>query len=413
MATRYTERFRLAKPDFRTSPWSSLLNNNTDLIDALFYRTLQASNIDTYENSMTVVPGQIIYDPIDGGLWFNNTEHVTEAVGGFIDERNANPTYWNGLQIGIQAKGQWQRDTFYPIDSLVYDATEGLSGIALIAHTSPSTGSMRDDPDNWIFLVDSGGGGGVPATSVTFDDTGLTITGTNVQEGLAALDAALDAAVDDIAANTAAIVSHTASITTITSDYLSKAGNLSGIEDAATARANIGAASIADIAGDAVKYTAQTLSAPEKAQATTNIGALPLLGGTISGNLTVSGNASFGGAFSVTLGDAKIYGYGGNANQGVVRFKSDSTAYLHYDATKFSFSHLVYGSNGRLWGASDFSSVPPQATTSMRWVSGGVQTSATESAPYIMTSYDAGLGTGVRRYLQYYINGTWFTVGFV
>ncbi len=415
MTTAYTNNFRLAKPDFRTSPWSSQLNNNADLIDDLIFRLMQAGSISTYANSTVVSPGEIIYDPIDGGLWFNNTEHTTEAIGGFVDERGANPTYWNGLQLGIQAKGQWQRETFYPLDSLAYDATEGLAGICIVAHTSPSTGSMRDDPDNWIFLVDSGGGGGIAATSVTFDDTGLTITGVNVQEGLAALDAALDAAIDDIAANTTAIATNTTAIATINSDFLTKAGNLAGIADAATARANIGAASTSDIAANTVQYVAQTLTAPQKAQANTNIGSLPILGGTISGNLTVSGNASFGGTFTVSLGDAYVKGYGGNVNAGVVRFNGAGTAYIYYDASKFNFSHLAYASNGRLWGSSDFASVPTQGATSMRWVYGGViGPGASEVAPYVVSQYDPGTtGNIYGRYLQFYIAGVWYTVGFL
>lgn len=198
MTTTYTSRFRLNKPDFRTSPWSAQINENADMLDDLLYRVMQANSVVLFENNLEVDIGQIVFDVISATLWINNTTHTTIAEGTFADERGANPDYWGGLQLGISPKGQWQRDTFYAVDDLAYDASEGLSGICIAPHTSSSTGSMRDDAANWVFMVDSGGGGGIPATGVSFDDTGLIITGTNVQEGLEALDAGLDDVTNDL-----------------------------------------------------------------------------------------------------------------------------------------------------------------------------------------------------------------------
>ena len=421
MATTYTSRFRFAKPDFRTSPWSSQVNENMDRIDEVFYKVLQAASISIYSTSLLVEPGQILYDPDGGGtLWINNTEHTTQSTGSFADERIANPTYWTGLSVGIQAKGQWQRETFYPLNCFAYDATEGLAGICIAEHTSPNTGSMRDTPeaDNWIFLVDSGGGGGVPATSVSFDDTGLSITAVNVQAAIAAEDTRVGA----VSASLAGTQTDVSNLQTLTSglnvsDTLTKSGNLAGIADKAAARANIDALGPGDVVANAVLYTAQTLTDPQKAQANTNIGSLPVIGGTLTGTLTISAGGFTVVDNSSVKGEFKVYKYSSDDTKGIIRFGTAGTAYLLWDATKFTASHLVYASNGRLWGASDFSSVPPQAATSMRWVSGGsVLLDASESSPYIVSAaYSNGSGgvLSTRRYLQYYINGSWFTVGFV
>jgi hypothetical protein len=420
MATTYTTRLRLNKPDFRTSPWSAQINENMDRLDEVFYKILQANSIIIYQTGLLVEPGQILYDPDGGGtLWINNTEHTTEATGAFVDERLANPTYWSSLSVGVQAKGQWQRDTFYPLNCFAYDSTQGLAGVCIVEHTSPSTGSMRDSPeaDNWIFLIDSQGPATTPATDISFDPTGLTITEVNVQLAIAAEDERIDNAATVVAGvidDVTALQALTAGLNV--SDTLTKSGNLAGIADAATARANIGALGPGDVVADAVLYTAQTLDAGQKAQANTNIGSLPSIGGTMTGTLTISaGGANITDNTTIT-GELKVNKYAGDTAKGIIRFNAAATSYLYWDAAKFNFSHLAYASNGRLWGASDFSSIPPQATTSMRWVSGGTTTGQlNESSPYILSAFqfDGVNNINTRRYLQYYINGTWYTVGFV
>lgn len=419
MTTTYTARFRFNKPDFRTSPWSSQLNENADRIDDIIYRLMQAFSIGIYQNSLLVEPGNILYDPDNGSLWLNNIEHTTLATGSFSDERVANPSFWSGMQIGIQAKGQWQRDTFYALDALAYDASEGLAGICIVDHTSPSTGSMRDDAANWIFLVDNSAGGGVPGADVSFDPTGLTITSTNVQDAIAAEDARID----DAATVVAGVISDVNALQVLTSgldvsQILTKSGNLAGITDAAAARANIGALGEEDLpASTSVLYTAQTLDAGQKAQANANIGSLPAVGGTMTGTLTISaGGANITDNTTIT-GELKVNKYSGDTAKGIIRFNAAGSSYLYWDASKFNFSHLAYASNGRLWGSSDFSTASFGAT-SFRWISGGVGSQInTETSPYMVSHIVTIDGTNnnityARRYLQFYIAGTWYTAGY-
>lgn len=225
MTTRYTTRFRLNKPDFRTSPWSSQLNENADKIDEVIYKMMQANSIASFENNVVVELGTVLYDATTTTLWINNTEHTTVATGDFEDERFAHTEYWTQLQLGIEAKGQWQWDTFYPVNSLAYDASEGLAGLCSIEHTSPSSGTMRDDADNWIFLIDSGGGGGTPATSIAYDDTGQTITAENVQDAIDALDDDLTSVASDVSTLGSTVTSLSSSTAPKTAEYIVKSAD--------------------------------------------------------------------------------------------------------------------------------------------------------------------------------------------
>lgn len=211
------------------------------------------------------------------------------------------------------------------------------------------------------------------------------------------------------------------------SDYFTVANlfsEVSGDTDKATARTNIGAASADDVVSTAVRYdAAQSLDDTQKGQARSNIGAFPSIGGTVSGTLTATGKITAQAGLDVTNGTFYNYGYSSDNNKAINYFRSDGAAYLRYGISGdyFEFNKHVYSSAGRLWGTNDFSSVSFGAT-SMRWVTGGTfdtgSASAPEASPYLISSvrgssYGPGYVTGTKRYLQYYINGTWYTVGFV
>lgn len=208
MTVTYSDRFRLNKPDFRTSPWSSLVNENTDKLDEILYNILQAAAIGPYENDAAVEAGQILYDTALGSLWICSVSHTTKATGTFADERAENPDDWTQLNLGIEIKGQWANDTFYAVNAMAYDATEGLTGICTDEHTSGSTGSMRDEIDKWDIIFDSQGGGGIAANTVSYDDTAQAFTAANVQDAIdetntridteAELVSTLETSVDDL-----------------------------------------------------------------------------------------------------------------------------------------------------------------------------------------------------------------------
>lgn len=206
-------------------------------------------------------------------------------------------------------------------------------------------------------------------------------------------------------------------------EYFKKADNLAGI-NAATGRNNLNVYSKTEvdnaIPSYVLKYSAQTLSAGEKAQARDNIGAmaagdyLPTSGGTIAGAIAV------GGYLTVASGKITLKGWSGEAEQGALYFGASETHYLRYNGSNYIFANAVaYASNGRLHGSGDFAS----PVTDMRLVHAGDfsdQTSANESWGAVMSSLwqtsDGGFGVRTwqrRRYVQLYRPSTgWVTVPF-
>src|SRR5690606_33281292 len=110
----------------------------------------------------------------------------------FQDERDANPTYWTSVQFGLNPRGQWQRNTAYAYYDLAYDPSESVSGLCLVPHTSPPTGSMRDEADKWVFIIDIQAGGSIGASDIVFDDTNVPFPAINVQVAIDATNTRLD-----------------------------------------------------------------------------------------------------------------------------------------------------------------------------------------------------------------------------
>lgn len=211
------------------------------------------------------------------------------------------------------------------------------------------------------------------------------------------------------------------------SDYFQAANlfsEITGDTDKATARSNIGAIAASDVVTTAVRYdAAQALDSTQQATARGNIGAFPSVGGTVSGALTATGKIT-GTMIEASNGVLYTLGYSGNAGSGVISFGNSGQRTLSYGAAGsggdyyvFANAH-VYSLAGRLWGSNDFSlSQLGGGTTSMRWIYGGLRSGYVtgDASPYVLSGLnDPGTtpASMYLRYLQYYINGTWYTVGF-
>ena len=136
---------------------------------------------------------------------------------------------------------------------------------------------------------------------------------------------------------------------------------------------------------------------------------LPLTGGTISGTLTVS------------YGHIMPYR---NGATGVLYLGSGATdRYLYYDGTNYSFAAgILNTAAGRIWGTGDWTRPVSSArigghagdfahtTTNAEPYAGAVLTGSTGTAPW-----PGGLQawTGRYRFNQIYVEGTWYTAGYV
>lgn len=200
MTTTYTSTLRLAKPDFRSGPWGSLINANADAIDAAITNALAAANIVVWMNATAYEIGDIAMDDdvSPPTFWICATAHTSPASPTtFATHRAANPTYWTSLTFGIRPRGEWANEEDYGYYDIAYDSTLGIVGLCLIAHTSSAApDTIQDDAANWVFIVDLPSVGTTPASNISFDNTTAALPGapTNVQTALDAVDSRIDAA---------------------------------------------------------------------------------------------------------------------------------------------------------------------------------------------------------------------------
>jgi hypothetical protein len=183
MTTEYTSHFNLPMPDFRTAPWSDLVNGAIDQIDKAMYSIMLAGQIDVWATATAYTPGTLRFDAVLSTIWLCTTSH-TSGVGTFAADRAAHPSYWTGLSFGINPRGVWQNATAYGYYDFAYDNVLGVSGICIIPHTSNASGTIRDDAANWAFLVDLPSIGVTPAVQVSYDNTASEMTADNVQDAI-------------------------------------------------------------------------------------------------------------------------------------------------------------------------------------------------------------------------------------
>jgi hypothetical protein len=179
----------------------------------------------------------------------------------------------------------------------------------------------------------------------------------------------------------------------------------------------VGGLTAPDVAASYVSFaTAQTLNATQQAQARTNVNSQANLGftpvnkagDTMTGNLIIQGDVT---AYRTAT-----------PTTGVIFLNSSGTRYLYYDGTNYNLTGAIcIASNGRLWGANDFSAVPSAGVTQVRLAFAAdysIPGNNTMQEPYggaVHTGAQAGMaGVNVirHRYLQYLLSGSWYTAGY-
>lgn len=95
----YTANLRLAKPDFNAEGWDTLINANSDVLDAFLGQfntglTLQG----VWLNSTLYAAGVAVVDSLTGHIWYLNTSYTTSpSPVTFAADRASFPTYWTDV----------------------------------------------------------------------------------------------------------------------------------------------------------------------------------------------------------------------------------------------------------------------------------------------------------------------------
>ena len=190
--TEFTQNYGMNKPDFNESIWHDEVNDNFDLIDAIFFGFTGLSNfVGTWTNSTNYLIGNRVFDDVAGTIWQCLVDYTSAGDGTFLGDRTVNPTYWIQVTSLPLVRGAWQNDTLYLNGEIAYHSAEGVFGRAAQQHTSLSApNTMRDDAANWEFFFDLQAG--LTADQIAFVPAG----------GIAATD--VQAAVEEVEADAAA-----------------------------------------------------------------------------------------------------------------------------------------------------------------------------------------------------------------
>lgn len=153
--TDYTKHFKLVKPDFNVIGWHDPVNDDFDAIDAALYAITGLTGINgNWANSTDYVQGDRVFDPDDGTLWQAAVTHTSATLGTFAADRAANPTYWIIMDTGFSIRGAWTTATFYQVGDMVYDTTEHVVAVCVVAHTSTTDIRTDQAAGKWVWLAD-------------------------------------------------------------------------------------------------------------------------------------------------------------------------------------------------------------------------------------------------------------------
>jgi hypothetical protein len=310
--------------------------------------------------------------------------------------------------------------------------------LCTIKHTSTSTGSILDDKDYWVFLLDMSDVGLVTATAVTYSNTASGLAATDVQHAIDVVETQIKG-LDNVN------ISQGNQITAIQNVNATQDNRLNNLETKTafdtltapffTATQNVshqfgGSASVGyymDASNAAIRPPGNGTVYFQSAGGAKTYGTIGNAGmnitGTLSANGAISGPNITVGSATVNGGGIYLSGWGGNGNISVIFLNSANNHYLYHDGTNVSFSGVsaIYAGNGRLWGSGDFGA----PVSGIQWVYAG-DTSTTnagagsmiEIGNAMITGHVSYWGAGYpipvgfrHRYLQVIINNAWVTVG--
>ena len=139
--------------NFAFPNWGDDMNNNLQVLDVAM-GVLGLSLAGTWENATAVTVGELYVDTDTSEVYRVLVGHTTESTGTFAEDRTANPTYWDLVEINYSVRGAWTTATAYSLADIAYDEAQHLIVACVVPHTSDTT--IRADlvAGNWVAIVD-------------------------------------------------------------------------------------------------------------------------------------------------------------------------------------------------------------------------------------------------------------------
>lgn len=254
-----TPNYGFSKVRYDMPGWHTVEHDNWTLIDTLL-NSIGAvpGNRGIWTNSTSYAIGDRATDPDTSQIYRCNVAHISAASSTFAVDRAANPTYWTLLISVPVDRGAWVTAVTYNTQDIVKQANAYY--ICIATHTSG------------VFATDLAAG----KWTLIFDLQPALDAATAAASSASAASGSATAAADSA---TAANNSKNAAATSETNAGTSAsaaAGSATAAGNSATAAANSAAAAAnvvsTGVSGAIRTDTVQSFTAPQKAQAQTNLG---------------------------------------------------------------------------------------------------------------------------------------------
>ena len=148
-----TPSFAFELIDFNKIPWHLKDHANWQLLDAVIAKFISITNIKgVWENSLVVTVGQKYSDAEGSTIWTALVAHTSPATGTFADARTAKPTYWETFSVDIASAGTWTTATAYDANDFVVDSNR--YGIVATGYTSGASYDIDVAADRIVTLID-------------------------------------------------------------------------------------------------------------------------------------------------------------------------------------------------------------------------------------------------------------------